>query len=1093
MNKKCQQSYIDLIKALMSCSNDAELMTLTENIDLLDAGLLATVESLVEVSSQQQNEYVTNRLINLASLLRSLLTEFLEQPTSIDSDDSAKVFNNSGESYRHQGKYQEAISCYQQAIAIAVEIKDTTTQSVSLTNMGIAYCQLGQYGKAIEYQKQSLEIAQSIKDRREEARCLCCLGNSFVASGQYQYGIEHYQQSLPILREIGDRQLEFNCLYSLARAYSKQGDFTQAIDYYQQALALSQKLSHRFLESCCLKELGKIFCRLENYQQCIKYTTQCLSISQELEDVDTKADCLNLLGISFERLGENQHSLEYFQQSLAVYQEIKNHTGEANCLGNIGLCLINLGRYQEAIQYFQLALVIAEQINERYIIANCLGNLGQAYSYLGDYKKAIMYAQQQLDVVRKIDNRQGESNALLDIGIGYKNLGEYQLAIEYQEKSLVIAKEIKLRSKEANVLTSMGVVYDLINEYDRAISCYQQSLMIHHETQNLYGKAVALNNLGISYQKLGEYEKAIDYQKQSLSIHQKIGNKQGEFVALYNLGDSLLKIHKLEPAADALWAGMKVLESLRLGLEDTYNYSLFVKFPQIYGSLQKLLIAQNRANDALEISERGRARAFVDLLAQRLSLELAEKTIKSPLTIKEIQQVAIEQKSVIVEYSILNEEILVDSEFDIYHDNGNLDESKVAYNVKKQLQYLEIQLLIWVIQPSGEITFRQVNLQDLWQQHDINLSSLVMIFYDSIRRKKYHASENSRNLSPNLILEISEQMSDFYYLVQGDKDRTMESCIKTNQHLYQILIEPIVDLLPVNSNTPVIFIPQGMLFLLPFSALQDEKGKFLVEKYTIATAPSIQALQLISQNKRVEQEFIKEILVVGNPIMPSIATVTGELTQPLSPLPGSEIEATAIAKLLNTTAITGAAATKTNILERISNARIIHLATHGLLDDITEFGIPGAIALAPSDLDNGFLSAGEILQMKLKAQLAVISACDTGLGKISPDGVMGLSRCLIASGVNNLIVSLWAVNDLSTAFLMIKFYQNFNAGSTIAQALNKAQDWLRCVTKEELLDWTSQLKLAPEFAHQIEEELEWFYDGEQPYQNPYFWAAFSAI
>lgn len=119
-------------------------------------------------------------------------------------------------------------------------------------------------------------------------------------------------------------------------------------------------------------------------------------------------------------------------------------------------------------------------------------------------------------------------------------------------------------------------------------------------------------------------------------------------------------------------------------------------------------------------------------------------------------------------------------------------------------------------------------------------------------------------------------------------------------------------------------------------------------------------------------------------------------------------------------------------------ARLIHLATHGLLDDIRQLGVPGAIALAPSTDDNGFLTAGEILEMKLNAELVVLSACSTGQGKITGDGVIGLSRCLFAAGVPSVIVSLWAVGDQSTQFLMTKFYQNLQGGMNKAQALRQA-------------------------------------------------------
>jgi CHAT domain-containing protein len=182
-------------------------------------------------------------------------------------------------------------------------------------------------------------------------------------------------------------------------------------------------------------------------------------------------------------------------------------------------------------------------------------------------------------------------------------------------------------------------------------------------------------------------------------------------------------------------------------------------------------------------------------------------------------------------------------------------------------------------------------------------------------------------------------------------------------------------------------------------------------------------------------------LIVGNPTMPKVVTRVGDPPVQLSDLPGAKQEALEIAKLFNTQAITGAQATKAAIAQQMPNARIIHLATHGLLDDTKGLGVPGAIALAPAgtgELNDGLLTAAEILDMRLNAELVVLSACDTGRGTITGDGVIGLSRSLITAGVPSIVVSLWKVPDDSTALLMTEFYKNLRTTNDKAQALRQA-------------------------------------------------------
>ena len=168
--------------------------------------------------------------------------------------------------------------------------------------------------------------------------------------------------------------------------------------------------------------------------------------------------------------------------------------------------------------------------------------------------------------------------------------------------------------------------------------------------------------------------------------------------------------------------------------------------------------------------------------------------------------------------------------------------------------------------------------------------------------------------------------------------------------------------------------------------------------------------------------------------MPKIGTPPRQLPA----LPGSEREAITIAQLLNTKPITGSQATKASIAQQMLKARIIHLATHGLLNEVKRRDLPGAIALGPSGNDDGLLTSSEILDLKLNAELVVLSACNTGRGKLTGDGVLGLSRALISAGVPSIIVSLWLVPDDSTAELMAEFYRQLQLNPNKAQALRQA-------------------------------------------------------
>ena len=357
------------------------------------------------------------------------------------------------------------------------------------------------------------------------------------------------------------------------------------------------------------------------------------------------------------------------------------------------------------------------------------------------------------------------------------------------------------------------------------------------------------------------------------------------------------------------------------------------------------------------------------------------------LSISQIQNVAKTQNATLVQYSIVSKE----------------------------------ELYIYITQPNGQVSFRKVDLTKLKQP----IRELVNTGRETIGTRG--RGDFVANI-PASILQETQAKRD------ADRDRNL-------RELHQLLIEPIADLLPKTETENIVFMPQGEPFLVPFPALLDASNQPLITKHTILTAPSIQTLDITHKAAQARPKGDRPSLVVGNPTMPSISTVIGDKPQQLDNLPGAETEANTIATQLNTKAITGANAKKDTIVKQMQTAGIIHLATHGLLDSF-KGDTPGAIALAPNgtnERNDGLLTSGEIFDLKLTADLVVLSACDTGRGDITGDGVIGLSRSLFVAGVPSVIVSLWKVPDESTAFLMTEFYTNWKQRNlTKAQALRQA-------------------------------------------------------
>jgi tetratricopeptide (TPR) repeat protein len=307
--------------------------------------------------------------------------------------------------------------------------------------------------------------------------------------------------------------------------------------------------------------------------------------------------------------------------------------------------------------------VLAQTQADRKAEADRLFQQGIEQYQTSQFEAALQSWQQALIIYREIKNRQGEGAALGNLGIAYYSLGDYTRAIDYSQQHLAIAQEIKDRQSEGKALGNLGIAYRSLGDFPRAIEYQQQWLAIAREIKDRQSEGAALGNLGIAYLDLGDFPRAINYSQQLLAIAREIKDRQSEGTALNNLGLALYQSGNLAAAEKTLIDGIEVLESLReiLGSDDANKVSIFEQQARTYRTLQQVLIAQNKTNAALEIAERGRARAFVELLSSRLSPNSVETLPAKYLqpTISQIQQIAKTQNSTLVQYSIIYDEFKV--------------------------------------------------------------------------------------------------------------------------------------------------------------------------------------------------------------------------------------------------------------------------------------------------------------------------------------------------------------------------------------------------------------------------------------------------
>ncbi|GAB4202851.1 MAG: hypothetical protein Fur006_56710 [Coleofasciculaceae cyanobacterium] len=763
---------------------------------------------------------------------------------------------------------------------------------------------------------------------------------------------------------------------------------------------------------------------------CVPFSTSSI-LAQTPEAQIYQANLLLNLGIRQHKTGQFAAALESLHKALAVYQNLGDDRGIANTLGSLGDTYFSIGQYEQSVGFYHQSWIVRKVLGDRIGEVEALVGLSNAYLYLGqearakkfeqqaqvirleignprrqaaflhnlaldsesqgEYQQAIAFHQQQLKIARETNNPSLEAESLQKLAQVYELSGQYQQAIELYQQQLEFAKKSNDSALTVVSLNQLANAYQSLGQYPQAVELYQQELELARKSSNSAQEAIALNRLATAYESQGQYEKAIELYQQQLEVAKKSSNRLAEGTALNNLALAYLKANNLTEVQPKLLNALKVWDAIRTQLGSKDNY--YPEQARTYRLLQQIFIAQNQPEAALEMAEQGRVKAILELLNLRLSsepvgmrLNAAPPQITLPTT-QGIKQIAKAQNATLVKYSIIS-----DSE-----------------------------LYVWVIQPTGEITFRRIDIKS--QKTVYPIASLKEVVSNSLESIGVKGKTNTSATEST------------------DKTTQNQSLLQ----LHQVLIKPIEDLLPKDSKERVIFIPQAELFFVPFPALVDITGKYLIEKHTILTSPSIQVLALTKRQR--QQVSGDKVIVFGNPTMPNISVGGGKSSQSLPPLLRGEQEALEIAQLLKTTALIGNQATKSAFLQQLPNARTIHLATYGLLDDMKRQGVPGGIALAPSGNDNGILTAAEILNLyeqtkdkksPLRAELVVFSSGSTGNDNLSSDGLMGLSLSLITAGVPSVILSLGSASDASTTELMVEFYRQLKQTGNKAQALRQA-------------------------------------------------------
>jgi CHAT domain-containing protein len=703
---------------------------------------------------------------------------------------------------------------------------------------------------------------------------------------------------------------------------------------------------------------------------------------------------------------------DYVEMERLLEAEIGGDLASANFDQLFGLsnCYLNLKKYDKllkSVDYMDARIAKGDY--------GRIGPLSAAkphqlraitYLDLGQYHQAIQESEKVIQIATR---HIGQSGANVYLSIAYGFIGAAHASLGNREQALQAAASLKKVSiynqytaiPEIEKYTALAGIYLAIGNYDEALAAiiaaepawqreragFLKIQAMLGDKEGLLERALEGMSLPRRFTKtrclleLGRIQEA----KQGVEgiLHGKIP-MDGYFLweVLYDRGRIAEKERDWVSAQKYYGDAIEVIEEQRATIHTEMHKIGFAGDKQaVYARMIALLVATNQPRSAFEYAERAKARALVDLLAQK---QQSASHLNAPASVtSSIEKMAALEKALAEDSSV--------------RPQAQKTEMKRSLKIiKKDIQESAPQLASLVtvspISTHKVQTFLAVDetlLEYFYYNEDLYV---FIVTHDQIQAKRL----NIKNL-PDRIRELRKLLSsknENYHAIADD--------------LYNGLIFPIESI--ISNGSQLTIVPHGILHYLPFCMLTHAHAS-LAEKVSLRFLPSADVLGYISS---VQQNRFSKVLVLGNPDL-------GDAELDLS---GAEEEAKSIGRIFSgATVLTRKRATESIVKQFGHQYQVLHFASHGIFDSSDP--LSSAILLAPDIQNDGRLSVGELYAMDLNAELVTLSACETGLGKLaSGDDVVGLTRGFMYAGAKTIVASLWPVSDEATAYLMTAFYQN---------------------------------------------------------------------
>jgi tetratricopeptide (TPR) repeat protein len=811
-----------------------------------------------------------------------------------------------------------------------------------------------------------------------------------------------------------------------------------------------------------------------------------------------EAVVLVLIGYAHSQLDQNQKAIEKYEQALVLARAGGQPKIEAVALLHLGLLHGKLGEWQKALDALDKALPLFHGADEGQGEMVALSVLGSLHVQLGKPEELISYYNKVLEIFRATKSPQGEAAILTAIGPLYAEMGQPDKARESLERAVTVYQTLHFPLGEAAALLALGLLHSFDLEIPKAIKYYEQALPIFRDEHQRYGEGAALEGLCVSYVSSHDYQKGFDYCTQARELLHETGDRQNEALILRQIAIVERNRGNLTAARTTIESAIVNVESLRTkvvnpglrvsyfeGSQDYYDFYI-----DLLMSLHKQHPAEANDRKALETSERARARSLLDTLTE------ANADIRQgidPLLLQREREIqrrlnASAQKQMLLlstPHSETQATAIADEIETLIKDLEKVEteirQTSPRYAALMQPQPLTLKAIQTTVL-DDETFLLEYSLGEersyLWLVTSNSITSYELPKRAEIETaaRRYYELLNARNL--RVKGETNEERERRIAQADGEMPLAAES-------LSRMVLAPVAGRL---GNRRLIIVADGALHFVPFGVLPVVSGgagsdisrprkvtRPLIIDHEIVNLPSASTLAVVRKEVAGRQIAPKSVVALADPVFmkndervkPSNKPAAGDENSKdrqlvkaaaedtgvandglyVPRLPGTRKEAEQIVAMApamdRRLALDFAASRDTVTSAELGQYRYVHFSTHGFLNSVHPelSGVVFSLVNERGEAQDGFLRAHELFNLKLPAEVVVLSACQTGVGKtIRGEGLVSLTRGFMYAGAPRVVVSLWAVSDWGTTELMVRFYQGMlKEGLRPAAALRAAQ------------------------------------------------------